>query len=126
MELKGKVKSGKGHFSWVLKNINGIWDLYNKKSGLSLYPGTLNIELDEEFSIPPNSKRIEACEYNGTVSASFYPCMIEKFNGIIIRTDKNEAGTGDHARSVIEIAAEIKLRDVLNLSDGDEITVHIV
>jgi len=125
MEITGKVVSGKNHFSWVLKNIEGLWDLYKKKSGLSLFPGTLNIELDYEFSIPLNSVRIESYEYGGDVSASFYPCTVDIYKGIIIRTDKNESGKGAHSKFIIEIGAEVKLREVLNLSDGDNISIKI-
>ncbi|MBT3983303.1 MAG: DUF120 domain-containing protein [Bacteriovoracaceae bacterium] len=123
--LKGKVKTGKGHFSWVFENIEGLWDLYNKKSKLNLIPGSLNLELDHEFSIPSGSTRIEAHEYNGTVSASFYPCKVGHLNGIIIRADNNEKGIGAHPRKIIEIAAEKKLRDELDLGDGDEVIVTI-
>jgi riboflavin kinase, archaea type len=123
--LKGKVKSGKGHFSWVMKNISGLWDLYKQKSGLTIFPGTLNVELAEDFSIPQNSKRIEASEYGGTVSVSFCECEIEKIKGLIIRTDKNESGKGDHPKTIIEIAAEENLRKELNLEDGDEVQILV-
>lgn len=125
MNLKGKVRSGKQHFSWVLQNIDGLLALYNKKSGLNLFPGTLNLELEHKFSIPSKSIRIEAHEYNGTVSASFYPCELAGYKAIIIRTDKNESEEGDHSKFIVEIAAEVKLREALKLSDGDEVVFSI-
>ena len=124
--LIGRVRAGKGHFSWVLENVDGLWALYNQKSKLSLFPGTLNIELEEEFSIPEGSTRIEAHEYKGRVSASFYPCVINGLKAIIIRTDNNESGEGDHARTIIEIAAEKMLRREFGLVDDDEVVITLI
>jgi len=100
--LRGRVRSGFGKFSYVLENVEGLWDVYRKKSGLKLFPGSLNLELAQEFSIPAGSTRILAGEYDGPVNSRFYPCTIKDLPGIIIRTDAVEAGTGDHPRTIID------------------------
>jgi riboflavin kinase, archaea type len=54
------------------------------------------------------------------------PCGIFDRQAFILRTDANEEGRGHHSRSLVEIACDIKLREVYRLADGDivEITVY--
>lgn len=47
--LKGKVVSGLGNFSYWIEKLT---ELYNKKTGMFLYPGTLNIQLEHPFELP--------------------------------------------------------------------------
>jgi len=51
------------------------------------------------------------------------PCTIEGQRAFILRTDQNEAGVGHQDRSVIEVAAGVRLRDALGLEDGDPVEV---
>lgn len=45
MTLVGKVRSGRGDFAqWIAK----LGEHYEAKTGMRLYPGTLNIHLDHE------------------------------------------------------------------------------
>ena len=41
------------------------------------------------------------------------------------RTDKNYRGQGDHQPTMIEIAAQVLLREALNLDDGDEVEIDL-
>jgi riboflavin kinase, archaea type len=41
-----------------------------------------------------------------------------------LRTDQNEKGTGHHARNIIEIATDIRLRDHYQLQDGDWVEIE--
>ena len=52
-------------------------------------------------------------------------CRLYGRRAFIIRTDRNASGKGAHPKTVIEIAAEVKLRDVYGLNDGDEVTVFV-
>ena len=71
--LTGKVVTGVGNFScWIEK----LQDHYRHKTGLQLFPGTLNIQLDEPFDLPQERARLEAQEYGGTVSVNIVPCTI--------------------------------------------------
>ena len=92
---------------------------------MRLYPGTLNIELSVPYSLPPEVKRLEANEYGGSVSVSIVPCRIFDRRAFLLRTDQNEQGTGLHARNVIEIATDIRLRDAYQLKDGDWVDVEV-
>ena len=41
----------------------------------------------------------------------------------VLRTEANERGEGDHPLEVIEVAAAIRLRDILGVDDGDAVSV---
>jgi riboflavin kinase, archaea type len=119
---KGRVVSGMGNFSfWIDK----LHDHYWRKTGLHLYPGTLNVELDEPYSLPKHVIRLEGQEYGGTVSVSMVPCSIGGRRAFLIRTDLNEQGRGHHPKTIIEIAADVRLRDALGLQDGDTVAIEI-
>jgi len=98
---------------------------YTEKTDVNLFPGTLNIELDEDFHLPPEVIRLEKEEYGGTVSVSILPCKIFGRKAFILRTDKNAAGRGDHPLNIIEIASDVKLRDHYDLRDGDIVDVDL-
>jgi riboflavin kinase, archaea type len=120
--LRGKVESGIGDFGqWVEK----LSAHYERKTGMKLYPGTLNIRLANPYTVPSGSIRLETHEYGGTVSVNIVPCRVVGRRGFILRTDANNDGTGRHPRTLVEIASDVKLRDEYKLADGDEISVEI-
>jgi riboflavin kinase len=119
--VRGKVVSGRSDFGFWIQRLSSF---YEQKTGMRLYPGTLNLELSSTYSIPPNALRLEASEYGGRVSVSIVPCRIFDRRAFLLRTDQNERGTGHHARKVIEIATDIRLRDAYQLSDGDWVVVE--
>ena len=114
--LSGIVVSGQGNFSsWIEK----LQEHYRRKTGMRLFPGTLNILLDYPYSLPPDVIRLEKEEYGGTVSVSLGPCRIFDRRAFLIRTDANEAGRGHHPKTIIEIATDVKLREpVFHLYTG--------
>jgi CTP-dependent riboflavin kinase len=91
---------------------------------MRLYPGTLNLELTVEYSLPVDVIRLEAAEYGGRVSVSIVPCRIFDRPAFLLRTDQNEQGTGHHPRNIIEIATDVRLRDLYRLRDGDWVEVE--
>ncbi len=120
--LTGKLISGIGDFSfWIDK----LQDYYFKKTGMKLYPGTLNVQLEKPYSLPKKVIRLEKEEYGGTVSVNMVPCRILGIKAFILRTDKNEAGLGRHPKNIIEVASDIKLRDKYDLKDGDLVEVEV-
>ncbi|HLC84657.1 MAG TPA: DUF120 domain-containing protein [Candidatus Nanoarchaeia archaeon] len=122
MILKGHVSSGRGDFAqWIEK----LKDYYFKKTGLLLYPGTLNIRLDKPYDLPKKRIRLEKEEYGGTVSVNIVPCKIFGRKAFILRTDANEAGTGHHSKNIIELASDVRLRDEHKLKDGDVVEVEV-
>jgi riboflavin kinase, archaea type len=118
--LAGQVCSGTGDFAhWIAK----LESHYLRKTGLRLFPGTLNLRLDRPYRVPPGALRLEAEEYGGTVSVSIVPCRVLGRKCFILRTDGNEHGDGDHPHEIIEIATDVKLRDAFGLNDGDVVEV---
>lgn len=120
--LHGHVTSGRGDFAqWIEK-----YHADNQRlTGLKLYPGTLNLRLGHPYGIPAGSLRLDSQDYGGDVGVYLVPCRVFDRAAFVLRTDANERGDGDHPREVIEIATDIKLRDVFNLTDGDRVRVEI-
>lgn len=98
---------------------------YYNKTGLNLYPGTLNVELDEDYHLPAGSMRLEKEEYGGRVSVSIQSCEVYGRKAFILRTDLNASGKGDHPLNLIEIATDFGLRDTYGLKDNDVIEITV-
>ena len=120
--LRGRLVSGRADFGRWIERLN---TLYEQKTGMRLYPGTLNVELASEYSLPAEVIRLEAEEYGGRVSVSLVPCRIFEHGAFLLRTDANENGTGHHPRNIIEIATDVRLRDTHHLKDGDWVEIEI-
>ena len=121
--MRGKVVTGLGDFAFWIERLTSF---YEQKTGMRLYPGTLNVELSSEYSLPANVIRLEANEYGGSVSVSIVPCRIFNRRAFLLRTDRNEQGTGHHPRNIIEIATDVRLRDMYHLADGDWVDIEFV
>jgi riboflavin kinase len=120
-KLCGKVVSGMGNFSYWIEKLR---EHYLSKTGMELFPGTLNVQLDEAYMLPEQVIRLEGNDYGGTVSVNIVPCSIFGKRAFILRTDANEEGRGHHPRAIIEIATDVRLRDHFRLNDGDTVEVE--
>ncbi len=98
-------------------------DLYAAKIGVWLYPGSLNVELDDDWHVGGERLRLEPPEHG--IGLSIVPCKIQVFDAFILRTDKNDRGDGDHAPNVVEVAATVRLRDALGVEDGDKVEILV-
>jgi riboflavin kinase len=120
--LSGIVVGGQGDFAdWIEKS----QEHYTRKTGMILFPGTLNILLNYPYSLPPDAIRLEKEEYGGKVSLSLVPCRIFDRRAFLLRTDANEAGRGHHPRTISEIATDVNLREHYKLKDGDRVAVEV-
>jgi riboflavin kinase, archaea type len=120
--LKGKVVSGMGDFArWIEK----LQDYYQRKTGMRLFPGTLNLELEHPYSVPADSLRLEKEEYGGTVSVNIVPCRVFGREAFILRPDRIESGHSFRPKTIIEVACDVKLRDLYGLEDGDTVEVEL-
>ena len=118
--LRGRVVSGEGNFSYWIEKLQ---EHYERKTGMRLFPGTLNLELEHPYSVPPEVIRLEKEEYGGAVSVNIVPCKVFGRAAFILRPDKIEQGQSDRPKTVIEIACDVKLREVYRLEDGDIVEV---
>jgi riboflavin kinase, archaea type len=59
------------------------------------------------------------------------PCVIRdpksqrERPAFLLRTDANEEGRGHHAKTIVEIAADVRLRDCFGLEGGDLVEIEI-
>jgi riboflavin kinase len=72
-----------GNFSYWIEKLH---DHYFRKTGMNLFPGTLNVQLDEPYALPKQIIRWEAAEYGGSVSVNIVPCSILGKHAFILRT----------------------------------------
>lgn len=122
MRLKGQVTTGKGEISqWMGK----LKDFYHRKTGTLLFPGTLNILLEQDWSAPDDALRLEGADYGGSVPILLIPCLFEGRQAFIVRTDKSEAGDGHHPKTIIEIASDLNLRKIHRLKDDDWVNIEV-
>lgn len=121
--LTGKVVTGVGSFSYWIERLH---EHYRRKTGMSLFPGTLNVLLEEGYSVPAGSLSLEAEEYGGTVSVYIVPCRIFDERAVILRPHAAEHGEDPLDRNVVEVACQVKLRDKYNLRDGDVVRVEVL
>jgi len=123
MILRGVVRSGKGDFAHWLEKLE---EHYTRKTGMRLFPGTLNVHLiGQTYPTPQGCLRLEKEEYAGTVTVSIVPCTVFGRRAFILRTDTDTGKLGDAPDAILEIAADVKLREVYGLHDGDELEVDV-
>jgi riboflavin kinase, archaea type len=123
MILRGKVVSGMNNFCYWIEKLENH---YRLKTGMTFFPGTLNVQLDRPYHLPKEVIRLEGYEYGGTVSVNMVPCTILGRPGFILRTDANEKGRGHHPHTIVEVATDVKLRRQFHLNDGDVVEIETV
>ena len=123
MKIEGKVASGMGKAEFFLSQ-EFYTNEFKKNLGFVPFPGTLNVivsedHLDEINEIKDNCENIiEPDEGFGAVKY-----VEAKINGIIDGAIVFPAKT-THEINYLEVISEKKLRDELNLNDGDIISLE--
>ena len=93
---------------------------------MNFFPGTLNVHLlDCKYYFPQDCLRLEKEEYGGTVSVSMTKCRLLGKDAYILRTDSDTGKHGYAKEQILEIATDVKLREKLDLKDGDVVEVEI-
>ena len=119
---EGTVRSGLGdHAQWIRK----LKDHYERKTGVALFPGTLNVELGDEWFVPRDALTLDPAEYGGRVLIHIVPCRFMDREAWVLRTGANERGDGAHPRTVVEIASDLPLRATYGLEDGHRVTLDL-
>ncbi len=116
MILKGKVKKGLGNASFWIKKIENI---FYSKTGVKLFHGTLNIELETPYELE-NYWIIGKNEYGGTQDVYVQECKVLEQKAYIVRSEKTA-----HKSNVVEIVSHVNFRENFNLKDEDNISVKI-
>lgn len=121
MILEGKVVKGLGK---AKKFIDMMDEIFYKKTRVHLYPGTLNINLDNKYDLNVDYV-IKAEEYGGSFNVQVQKCKLFEKNAYIIRSEKNIKTDGDYGQEIIEIVSDVNFRKKYNLKDGDKIEITI-
>ena len=100
-------------------------EAFEKKIGLKMFNGTLNIELNKDFILKGKMDIMSKDEYGGTQNIFIKECNILGHKSYIIRTDKNISENRDHPLNILEIISDVNFRKEYNLKDGDEIKILI-
>lgn len=124
--VKGKVVSGTGVGSrfvglgWVKRQIL-------EKFGFEPYVGTLNLKMDEgtrsKFQSFTKSRKgilIEPVDDNFCVGKCFKIRIEDEIDGALVIPL-----VSNYPHDQMEIIAPVNLREILELEDGDEITVEV-
>lgn len=129
LELNGIAISGMNEGMYYMSQV-GYKKQFIRKLGFKPYPGTLNIKLSEQVYI--DTKR-ELDRYHSIIIDGFddgkrtygwvkcFPASINnKIDGALIILERTH-----HDDSVIEVIAPVKIKDSINISDGDKVKVTV-
>ena len=120
MLLRGRESGGIGNLAHLM-TVHA--DLYEAKTGVRLYPGSLNVVLDHVWHV--GTQRVQLDPPDVGVGLSIVPCTIERLDAFILRTDKNDRGEGDHPPNILEVGAAVRLRDAPGLANGNEVDIIV-
>ena len=120
--ITGRIVSGvkKGAF---FTQLDWVQEQCQKKLGFKPYPGTLNLEIDQEtIPIVEALQQGEVIELvppdPGFCSGCVYPVSVMGVTGAIVAPAEE---VRSHGKNIIEIMAPISLKEALDVKDGDEI-----
>ena len=125
MKIEGKVFSGMNVAEEYLK-MNQYQRKIKDITGFKPFPGTLNLRsskeevkntLNQVDSVRISSFSSEGEEYSGI---DVYPARVQGHDAAVLRMDVT-----DYGPEVVEIAAKHKLRETLDIQDGDKIKVDV-
>ena len=120
VRLRGRIASGRGDLAqWMSRYAPA----YERAAGVRLVPGSLNVVLDHPWVMREPESRLEPDEVG--VGVGFVACRLDGVPCFVVRTDRNNAGQGDHPLDVVEVVAAVHLRTHLALVDGDEVVVEL-
>ena len=118
--MRGRVASGQGDLAQWMRRYS---DAYEQAVGTPLEPGSLNVVLDEPWVMQQPQARLEAPEVG--VGVGLVPCLLNDQPCWVVRTDRNNAGTGHHPLTLMEVVSTVHLRSALGLHDGDEVRLEV-
>ena len=98
---------------------------FEKKTGLKVFHGTLNIGLEKEYILDKSLDKLCKEDYGGTQDVYMKECKVLGHKSYILRTDKNMSEDRDHPLNILEIISDINFREKYNLKDGDNVEIEI-
>ena len=133
LRLTGEVTEGAGEASGFV-SLHGYAEQFRDRLGYDPFPGTLNVAVGDESEADSHrvaavdGVRIDGWEAEGRTygGVTCYPARVETADGReygpahVLVPDRTH-----HEASELEILASDRLRDELDLRDGDGMTVHV-
>jgi len=132
VELVGTVTSGMGEGRHYI-TLPGYMAQFTELLGYEPFPGTLNVDLDEE-SVRERARLsgIEPVEIEGwedderTYGPAYcYPATVVAGDESVAETHVIAPERTHHGEDQLEVIAPVKLRDELDLADDDEVIVRV-
>ncbi|MCX8172705.1 MAG: winged helix-turn-helix domain-containing protein/riboflavin kinase [Archaeoglobaceae archaeon] len=127
IKLHCTVFSGLGEGRYYV-SLEGYRRQFIEKLGIDPFPGTLNLKIAKEDLIL--KKRLDAeegikiegfkAENRSFGSAKVFKCKVNGLPAFVVIPQRTH-----YPGDVLEIISEKKLRDVLNLKDGDSVEVEV-
>lgn len=127
IKLVGYVISGLGEGRYYM-SLEGYVRQFIEKLGFKPYPGTLNVRLKTEYlKYRFYLERLPGIYIHGFTNGDrtyggvkCFKASINGYPGAVLIIERTH-----HGPDIIEVISEYKLRDVLNLKDGDEIEILV-
>lgn len=126
--LTGRIRSGKNDASYWLQRFHAP---YCQKTGMDLFPGSLNLELDCSFDwyakqYQPHLVWFGREEYGGERDILLLPCILPKLDRrpAFLWTTTTAAQDRPN-KNLIEVITDVPLRASYGLVDGDVVDVEL-
>ena len=125
MKIDGEVTTGLGKAAYFLSQ-EFYTNEFKKNLGFVPYPGTLNVIVNEKY-LDEINKIKDDCENLIKPDTEFgavkyiEAILNDKINGAIVFPAKTT-----HEENYLEFIAENRLRDELNLKDGDIVSIEFL
>ncbi len=127
LELGGNVLKGLGEGQYYV-NIPGYKKQFEEKLHFIPFPGTLNVKLSEDsLALRTQLKEMAAVRIDGFNDGertfgggNCYLVSIGGIDAAVIAPERTH-----YPSDLIEIIAPVKLRDALNLEDGDSVVIRV-
>lgn len=123
MKVNGEVTTGLGKAAYFLSQDFYV-ENFIKNCGFKPFPGTLNVIVPDEYLNQINKVK-DTCENiiepdEGFGAVKYIRAILnDEIEGAIVFPAKTE-----HTENYLEFIAEEKLRDKLNLKDGDLVSIE--
>ncbi|SDZ96505.1 riboflavin kinase [Haloplanus vescus] len=134
LALEGTVTSGMGEGKHYI-SLSGYMAQFRDRLGYEPFAGTLNVELTPESArtrgemaaLSATATRIDGWEDGDRTfgPATCYAARVESDGATYDGAHVIVPERTHHDETQLELIAPIKLREVLDLSDGDRLTIHL-
>ena len=127
LAITGKIISGAGAGAYFTQ-IGWVQQQCDQKLGFKPYPGTLNLEISEEFL--PAVESLDQKKGIGLISpdpkycnAMVFQVSLGDIRGAIILPEEK---VRIHPKNIIEVIAPVNIKTSLKVKDGDFVTVALI